>query len=148
MTRDRATGFVLFGLGLTVFLLAGRIPNPHLADDVGPRLFPNIAGIGLMVCGAGVALGKGAGGRKAFLSREGWKRLLGMGLLVLCCAVGMVFLGFLITMPVVLFISMKMMGIKAKTPLKPVVVSLCLTACIYLVFERVLHVMLPAGMVF
>jgi hypothetical protein len=147
MTHDRVTGFVLFVLGLIVFLLAGRIPNPNLADDVGPRLFPYIAGIGLMVCGAGVVLGKGEHNRKEFLSHAGWKRLLGMGVLMLCCAVGMVFLGFLITMPVVLFISMKMMGIKANTPLKPVAVSLCLTAFIYLVFEQLLHVMLPVGIV-
>ncbi len=148
MNKSRITGLALAALGVLIVAAAGGIMDPRLENDVGPRLFPYIAGIGLIVCGAGVFLRAGADTGKGYLPREGWMRLLRMSALMVLYTAGLLTAGYLAATPVMLFVSMKMMGIKARSPVKTIAISLGLTILVYFIFERILHVMLPPGMFF
>lgn len=147
MNRSRITGLALAALGIFILVTARYIFDPKLEDDVGPRLFPYIAGIGLLVCGAAIYARTGRKDEKAYLSREGWMRLLLISGFMIFYTVGLLTAGFLISTPVALYVSMKMMGIKARSPVITVGISLAMTFLVYFIFERILHVMLPPGMI-
>lgn len=147
MNKNRITGILLILFGLFIIIVASQIPNPNLENDVGPRIFPYISGIGLIFCGAGIALKKEEKG-KPYLTSEGWKRLMVMAVVVVLYAISLNLLGFLIATPIVLYATIRILGMNPKAYLKTVIVSVAMTAIIYAVFEKVLSVMLPSGMFF
>lgn len=55
---DRVTGSFLVGLGALAAWGGSRLP-PVPGQEVGPNVFPMVVGIGLVICGALVALGIG-----------------------------------------------------------------------------------------
>jgi len=147
MNKNRITGIALILFGLFIVITATLIPNPHLENDVGPRMFPYIAGIGLIICGVGVTLQK-AEESKPYLTSEGWKRLMVMAGVVVLYAICLSILGFLIATPIILYISIRILGMNPKAYFKTATVSVCVTAVVYVVFEKLLTVMLPSGMFF
>lgn len=48
---DRAVALALVGLGLGVLALAFQLPHATAADPVGPRGFPALLGLVVLVCG-------------------------------------------------------------------------------------------------
>lgn len=148
MNKNRITGITLILFGLFVIIMASQIPNPHLENDVGPKVFPYFAGIGLLICGAGITLQK-AGESKPYLTSEGWKRLFTMAVVVVLYAIGLSVLGFLIATPIILYASIVILGMNPKAYFKTAAVSVAVTVVVYVVvFEKLLTVMLPAGMFF
>jgi len=147
MKKSKIAGSILSVLGICIVAFSGSIIDPKLENDVGPRLFPYIAGIGLIICGVGVFLRVGEEKEKAYLSKEGWLRLLRMSVLMLAYALGLLSLGYLMATPIMLFISIKIMGKSVISPVKTAAISLGMTFLVYIVFERVLHVLLPPGIV-
>lgn len=55
---DRASGVFLAGLGVVSAYAGSRLP-PVPGQQVGPNVFPLVVGVGLLVCGALIALGVG-----------------------------------------------------------------------------------------
>ena len=70
-----------------------------------------------------------------------------MSVLMLAYALGLLSLGYLMATPIMLFISIKIMGKSVISPVKTAAISLGMTFLVYIVFERVLHVLLPPGIV-
>jgi len=73
--------------------------------------------------------------------------------IALFCVIGLYtimlyFLGFLIATPVLLFLSNMIIGKDRKNLKGKVIFSFVVTAIIFLTFEKVLHVMLPSGVIF
>lgn len=145
-------GIALTVVGLVICFFTSQIKLKFAVSDsdVGPRLFPYISGIGITICGILVALtAKKDTEDKEFLDSDGWKRLgLLVGLLILYVIAIDIF-GFLISTPVALFFLILLLADKKKLrKFDVLVISIISTGLAYLLFEKLLHVMLPRGLLF
>ena len=148
MGNSKKVGFVLLFLGMIITFLASQIHNPNLVNDVGPRLFPYISGIGLIICGIGLIISKSKEANENYLTTEGWKRLSIMAAVIIFYAIGLATVGFIIATPIATFMAIVVMNGTNKNYKKALIVSLSLTISVYLIFEKLLRVMLPASKIF
>lgn len=144
---DRLSGLLAAGLGLVVVLSARTFP-PMPGQDIGPALFPALAGVGLMGFGVWMVVADraGAGG---WLRFDEWARrprmvanfvLVIVALLVYAVAVTPV--GFFLTSMVFLAVLMTVFGVPPRWtgPL-----AVMITIGIHYVFYSWLRVPLPWG---
>lgn len=74
--KDRIGGIIFAIFGALVTSMASGIRMPANLSEPGPRLFPCIAGVGMLICGLGMAVtAKSSGDEAPF-----WKRQAGSGL--------------------------------------------------------------------
>ena len=74
--KDRIGGIIFAIFGALVTSMASGIRMPANLSEPGPRLFPCIAGVGMLICGLGMAVtAKSSGDEAPFLEKAGWKRL-------------------------------------------------------------------------
>lgn len=150
MKKDRLIGLISLVLGGIFLALTLQIPLPasSSANEPGPRLFPMIACVLLIVCGLGLMLQKQTES-EPFLTKEQTKRLLMLlGAFILYC-VGLYFVGFVIMTPILLFLTMTMFAGENKLPLVVrLVYSVGLTVLVYLIFVVFLKTNIPMGLLF
>ena len=148
--RDKIGGavFALFGLIITMF--TGQIQVPANLSEPGPRLFPYISGIGMIICGVGMILtAKKEKDEKPYLTKEGWKRLLIVGAVLLAYYFGLEFLGFLISTPIFTFAIITILAGKTKiSKIGTVIIAVITTAALYILFNNVFKILLPNGIFF
>jgi len=156
---DRHTGVFLVGLGALAAYGGSRLP-PVPGQQIGPSVFPMVIGIGLMLCGALIALGIGhhfeeeAEAELAAHSDEppptvvklglfgSLKVLLPPALLLLYVAV-VDRLGFVPTGAVMVLATALALGARARLA---VPLALAAPVAVHLVFSKLLRVPLPAGL--
>ncbi len=129
----------------------GNIKIPTALVDPGPRLMPYIAEIMMMICGAGVVYEslKDKSEDKQYLSKEGWKRLGLIFSILIAYAIAISFFGFLVSTPFMFAILMQLLNSEGFQPWpKVIILSIVLTAFIYLVFAKGFQVSLPKGSLF
>jgi hypothetical protein len=147
ISREKLTGIVLFLLGLfyTVMTLQLRVRGNPARGDPGPKLFPLIASIGLMICAVCILLRK-VKDEKAFVSKKGWlSMLILMGMMALYVAC-LKYVGFLIGTPLLLFGTSTLFSAGKKVSiLHRVVFSLVMSVAVYGMFVKLLNIQLPAG---
>ena len=149
MKKDRLIGLISLVLGGIALALTMMIPMPASstsASEPGPRLFPMIASVILIVCGLGLTLQKQKD-YDPYMTKEQVKRLgILFGAFVLYCA-GLHFLGFIIATPILLFVTMTMFaGEKKPSLVVRLIYSIGLTAIIYLAFVVALKTNIPTGL--
>jgi putative tricarboxylic transport membrane protein len=145
--HDLVAGLLAAALGAAVVLHVRTFPD--LPDgQPGPALFPGIVGALLLVFGlvlvvrAVLARGRPVGAG-APVTRQGVVRALAVvGLVVAYLLVAEV-LGFLLTMAVLLFLLMWLLGAK---PLVAALAAAVTTGVIVLLFQELLLVPLPTGL--
>ena len=74
--KDRIGGIIFAIFGALVTSMASGIRMPANLSEPGPRLFPCIAGVGMLICGLGMAVTAKSSGDEALF----WKRQAGSGL--------------------------------------------------------------------
>lgn len=96
--RDQWVGLLLFCIGAYYAWMTYSIPV-QMAKDPGPKIFPYMGSICLIICGLGMFFSKwGSCDSEPFFTKQGWKRF-GLCLLVMVAfVVSMYWLGTLITM--------------------------------------------------
>lgn len=150
MNKDRIGGIFFAVVGAIVVFMASQIRMPANLSEPGPRLFPYIAGVGMILCGLGMLItAKKTENEKPFLTKAGWIKLAKVfGLLIAYC-LGLQFLGFLISTPFfTAFVILLLAGEKKVNKISAIVVAVVTTAVIYLLFVRVFSIFLPSGMIF
>ncbi len=160
---DRVTGLFLVALGSGA-AYGGWLLPPVPGQQIGPNVFPMVVGIGLMLCGAMIALGVGrsfeeevelvpepeptAPGSEAEepLGRAGWAH----GLLALVPPALLLFyvfavdrLGFAITAAAMIFTTALALGARLRLAIP---LALLAPLFVHLVFSKLLRVPLPAGL--
>lgn len=116
--------------------------------DIGPRAFPYLAGAGLIVCAIGKMLTEGPKDDAVF-TLEGWKRILVVFALIAGYLLAMTFVGYIITTPVFSFLLVYAMKEDRKFSVwKTVLFAVLLTAALYVVFQNIILVFLPTGILF
>ncbi|CAA9362716.1 MAG: Tripartite tricarboxylate transporter TctB family [uncultured Microvirga sp.] len=156
---DRITGPFLVGLGAFAAYGGSRLP-PVPGQQIGPNVFPMVIGVGLMLCGAMVALGIGrvfeeeaeadlAAHENPPAATEaqhgplfGLRALIPPGLL-LFYATAVERLGFVPTAAIIALITAKALGASWRLALP---IAALAPVGVHLVFYKLLRVALPPGL--
>jgi hypothetical protein len=148
LKKDRIIGMIIFLLGVISLVLTMQIPSSELTQDPGPRLFPSLGSWMLVICGLGLIIQNWSGNGKSapFFTRDGWKRIMLIGGIIILYAVALHFSGFLLSTPIMVYVLLKMLsGSKKISPVYGVVFSLLVTFTTFYVFEKMLNILLPHG---
>lgn len=149
-SKDRIGGIVFAVFGLAVALMTRQIKIPANLSEPGPRLFPYIAGIGMLVCGIEMALTAPKETKdEPFLTPAGWKRLGVVAITLILYYFGLEWIGFLIATPVFAFAIILILSSGVQiNKLAALVISLLTTGALYYLFQKVFLILLPAGTLF
>jgi putative tricarboxylic transport membrane protein len=153
MRKDLVSGIVAAGVALFVYVQAGRFAEGGASLSQNPALYPRILavivlaiGVILIVRGVMASLkARGGEARKPPTDENGWK-LVAMTIGLLVAYVGAIhLLGFVIPTLAFTLATPLSLGTKFKTAL---LVSLPVTAVLYVVFFVFFKVPIPAGILF
>jgi putative tricarboxylic transport membrane protein len=157
---DRFTGLFLVALGGLSAYGGSRLP-PVPGQQIGPNVFPMVVGIGLVLCGALIALGIGRhfeeeaeadlAAHSAALPDAQQSKTWARGLLALVPPGLLLFyvlavdrLGFLLTAGIIVLVSAVALGARLRLA---VPIALAAPLFVHLVFYKLLRVPLPAGLI-
>ena len=149
--RDRIAGLFSLAVSALLYVLCRDIPESKVAGDFGSKLFPLMAAWILAVCGVLLCLRPCPSNEKSFLERFQWVRLFSLLSLYGVYAIALKYIGFRYSTPVFLFIVLALLSKAAKRKFRAfyaAVYSVLLTAGVYWLFQIVLRVRLPKGVLF
>jgi hypothetical protein len=146
LSKERMTGLLLSLAGIVFVLLSSRIETTYATGIAGPRLFPYISSILLIVFGVIIFIRNSDSGKKAFFTPTGWKRVAAMlGFLVLYPP-ELIYLGF----PIASFITT--LGLthvfamnKGISFRNKFIFTVIATIAVFLIFQYLLNILLPEG---
>ncbi|MBQ6233193.1 MAG: tripartite tricarboxylate transporter TctB family protein [Clostridia bacterium] len=151
LNRERVFSLCVIAFALAGILLTSNINKAFSLDsaDPGPKLFPYICSIALLVCGIGKFITSKAGKASKGLSCHEWKKagmIIGFSVLY---AVLMYLFGYI---PSTLIAGAGYVWLmRGKNKIRPVVLvifTIVITAVIYLVFSLLLGIRMPTGILF
>ena len=148
--KDRVVGIVSVIIALILYSACKRLPESKVLGDPGSSLFPMIAAFVLLICGISLILRRPPENQKAFLLPFQWKRVFILFSIYLGYIVGLTFLGFLIATPIFMFILISVLAGAAQRKaglIGKLFFSIGLTALMYLLFQVILTVRLPEGLI-
>lgn len=148
MKKNQIEGLAFVIFGMIVLMLTTKILVPSGLTEPGPRVFPYMAGFGIMVCGLGMAFEKREDNR-VFLDKTGWKKLGVISSAVVLYLIGLALVGFIIATPIAGFTFAIILGRDKKISIiTNLIISVATTAILYYVFEKLFGIFLPAGILF
>ena len=149
LKRDQLFGVFFVLLGLACLVIIGTIQPVISLDpnDAGPKFFPKLISFGLIIFCVGMVILPDPDS-EPYLTKKQWLRIAKyFGLLVLYLA-GLQTVGFLIATPVCLFLMINMLAECRVIKWVAALYAILLTSAIYLIFTRVLVIILPRGFLF
>lgn len=146
LSKERITGAMLALAGIVFTVLTSRIETIYATGIAGPRLFPYISSILLIIFGIIIFIRNSDSDNAAFFPRDGWKRVGAMMLFLVLYPPELIFLGF----PIASFITTLGLthvfamnkGISFKNKF---IFALITTIAVYLIFQYLLNILLPEG---
>jgi len=150
MNRDQMTGALVFALGIFVFFSIQGYKVPFTAAYPGPMAIPGLAGVGFLICGAGIFIqGCKKKGGKPFLSLNGWKRL-GISIAMLALYIlGLTYIGFWPSTVLCLYAFCTYYAKGYETKIwQRILFSVAFTVVVFLVYEVLFGYSLPVGALF
>lgn len=148
MKKDRIIGIGAIATALFFFYHTSSIRVPDNIVDPGPRFVPYLAQFLILVCGIGVLVESELKKEeeKPYLTKDGWKRLGIAFCLLIVYALALTYVGFVWSTPVMAYILLNMLNAEGKAhPIKNIIISIIITAALYLMFAKGFGVMLPQG---
>lgn len=149
MSKDKKLGLGAMLLGLAISIYSQMIQVRVELNEPGPRLFPLIAGIGILLSGVGIFCTAAAKEQeKVFLGKDGLKRLaVSMAVLVLY-ALALKLVGFVPATPFAVVALSRVFSQKKYNYVIGAVVGIVTTAVLYGLFSAAFHLNLPSGILF
>lgn len=145
LNRNHMAGLTITVVGILFLIGSKSITDPELLNDPGPVILPFISGVGMILTGIIIIFQKD---QKKAEEKYDFKNTIALFCVIGLYTIMLYFLGFLIATPVLLFLSNMIIGKDRKNLKGKVIFSFVVTAIIFITFEKVLHVMLPSGVVF
>ena len=140
---DRIWGMVLLLFG-GVYLVEGiRIPPAAIGDPLGPRTFPTVLGVVLLVCGA-ILLCRPQRRKAAVIERKLFVPVMLLAGLLVAYALSLAWLGYPQATFLFMIIAARMMGERSLA--WSLAIAVGFSVGIYLVFTRLLMIPLPPGL--
>lgn len=147
--KDHLVGLLLVILGVAALILSMQVRVKGNSTDPGSRLFPVMASILLLVCGTGVLISAGKSTEKVFLLPQGWKKLGTAFGLMIAYTLALKYIGFVISTPVFLYFVVTILAGEEKVEVwKKILYSLVVTGLAWYIFQQVLSMNLPSGILF
>ncbi|TSB48457.1 tripartite tricarboxylate transporter TctB family protein [Alkalicoccobacillus porphyridii] len=149
VSQERVMGIVVAVLGLLMFLNTLTMSFMMLADDPGPTLLPRVVSIALVLCGVGLIFYKSEGTKRVtFTLTKNSRRMVVSFISLVVYALLFNVVGYIISTFLFLsFLTWYLTHNKSKATIwKSLLNGLIVTAVIYIVFSRLLDVILPAGL--
>lgn len=116
-TRDKLLGVIASVLGLLVLIAGSQLKALIVLTEPGPKLFPMISGAGMLLCGLIILFRKDDKEYKQFMDKEGFIRMVVLyGILMLYVFVGLEYVGYLISTPLLLMTLYYVLAEKGKKP--------------------------------
>jgi putative tricarboxylic transport membrane protein len=148
LTRDRLTGIICGLLSLAYLYFATKIPATTMEGDPGPQVFPYIAGGIMLLSSISMLLRRPPKEKEApWLSRPELKRMWGLFAIFVAYVVLLQYIGY--TIPTFLVLTvMCLLFSRGRVQLKPwqaVLYSAVVTVVVFLLFTKLLGVVLPIG---
>lgn len=144
--------FLLFSAW--VIWQAMQISEALVSNEPGPRLFPIISAIGIIICsilsiifdGPKEKKAQEAGETKPYLDKAGWKRLVIIFAELIVYALGVQAIGFLFAGIIMMFVIIMTLkdGKKINVP-TAIILSVVLPVVVYFTFSKVFVIPLPKG---
>ncbi len=148
MNKDKKIGLGSMAAGIAVVIYSFFINVRVALREPGPRLFPRIGGIILILCGLGIFMTarKKEEPDKPFLGGKSGLINLGKAFLILLCyGILMNFFGFLIPTPFFILAISRLFSQKKYNWVTGVIVAVVTTLILYFVFAKGFNLMLPSG---
>ena len=151
ISKDKIVSIVFILLSVAILVLTQQVRVlPNLAEP-GPRLFPQIAAIGMILCGIGMFFTKDPEAKEetVYLTRDGWKRFAVVIAVMAAYILGLTYIGFLISTPIAMlgFIAVLRSG-KPVSKIGSVIIALAVTGILYFTFVKLFVIPLPKGKFF
>jgi hypothetical protein len=138
---------VLALLGIAIFFFVDRMVGRSLVPGISPALFPKIAGMGMFIT-AGISIGKAVAKRNiqstAKLVPD--QKLLGVIAVLLGYFLLLIGVGFAIS--TIISMAAYLLIVGERNWLKLSLTPLLTTGLLYLVFQELMKVQLPVGVLF
>lgn len=151
LSKDKIVSVVFILLSIAILVLTQQVRILPNLSEPGPRLFPQIAAIGMILCGIGMFFTKDKETKDdvVYLTREGWKRFAVVIAVMAAYILGLTYVGFLIATPIAMlgFIAVLRSG-KPVSKIASVVIALAVTGILYFTFVKLFVIPLPAGKLF
>lgn len=133
-----------------IIVQTGHISERLVSNEPGPKLFPYISAVGIIVCSILSMIFDGPKEKqregKPFLTGAEWKRLGLFFAEIILFALGMHYLGLLIAGPIMTFVFiMTLKGDKKVNLAFAILLSIVLSVIIYFAFTKIFHLVMPTG---
>lgn len=148
MSRDRVTGLISLVLGVIVAVATIQLPVSLMAGDIGPKVFPGIASGILIVSGTGLLI-TGKKKSETYFTKNEFKRLMGIGAIVVAYVICMDLFGFIGPSMIMLYVLSTMFTKDKKSVWwQRIIFSVVVTLILYFSFSRLLSLKMPSGKLF
>ncbi len=151
LTRDRVVGIGAIMVSAVIYWLSQDIPRSKVSGDIGSKAFPMISVGILAICGLILIFRKSPGTVKIFLLPHQWFRIGLLFTIYIIYALALNYFGFLVSTPAFLYGLCALLAKYAQQKAiwwEKVLFSLLLTGTVYCLFQIILHVTLPKGLLF
>ena len=152
--KDRILGICSVLLSAWIIYITTKLNFPTNKGDPGPKLFPFIGAFIILICGIILLIKPGKDG-KTFLNKSQWKSAaIIFGVYLLFCVL-LWLVGFMIAVPVMLFILTLMFQAQSrpedpvkKRVIRSLIYAIIAGALIYVAYVIGLQAKLPTGLLF
>lgn len=151
LRRDRLVGVFLIIIGLLIGLETKlmQVKMKLARGDAGPKLFLYISAVGLVICGIGILCSKTSDTKMLRLAKEQWKKFFLVFFAFVAYLLGLYILGFMISTPIAIFGFIYILKQEKKINFITLAIySVALTFLLYVIFEKILAIILPSGLFF
>lgn len=148
LNKNRICGLFLVLIGFIGWYMVSGFNARLIEGDPGPQLFPMISLIGMIVCGL-IIFFQRVPDEEPYLTKEGWKKTAALFGVFIVYVLLLKYFGYIISTLGVLFVITSMFS-KGKNVsiVKRIIFTVIITLSVYVLFVRVLRVMLPTGVWF
>ncbi|OQB98989.1 MAG: Tripartite tricarboxylate transporter TctB family protein [Spirochaetes bacterium ADurb.Bin110] len=149
--RDQFVGIFLIVVGVIYGYMTSKIDFAMTAEYPGPKAFPYIGVLGLIVCGLGIFIQSTTSKKSqpVFMMKEGWLDIFKSFTALILYVIGLNYIGYLISTPILLFFLSKFFAKKIKISLKGrIIFSILTTIVIYIFYVYGFDMQLPVGLLF
>lgn len=147
--KDRLIGVFALIFGLYFIITGFNFPVSDLDEDLGPGVFPVLAGGICSLSGVGLLCKCSIGEEKRFLSKYQLARLALMFLVYVALWIGLELIGYFPVVPIAVFIICSLMSKGRTSSLwARVLYSGVVSGAVWFFFQNVLDIRLPSGSLF